>query len=49
MPTDDVRARREKVVLDHFHDEVEQDIWQVAGANVRLKRWRREISTAAVL
>lgn len=25
MPTDDVRARREKVVLDHFHDEVEQD------------------------
>jgi steroid delta-isomerase-like uncharacterized protein len=23
--TNDVRARREKVVLDHFHDEVEQD------------------------
>jgi predicted ester cyclase len=25
MPDDDVRARREKIVLDHFHDEVEQD------------------------
>jgi len=25
VPTDEVRARREKVVLDHFHDEVEQD------------------------
>jgi predicted ester cyclase len=24
MPTDDVRARREQLVLDHFHDEVEQ-------------------------
>jgi predicted ester cyclase len=24
MITDDVRARREKLVLDHFHDEVEQ-------------------------
>jgi hypothetical protein len=24
VPSDDVRARREKVVLDHFHDEVEQ-------------------------
>jgi steroid delta-isomerase-like uncharacterized protein len=25
VPADEVRARREKVVLDHFHDEVEQD------------------------
>jgi hypothetical protein len=25
VPTDEVRARREKIVLDHFHDEVEQD------------------------
>jgi steroid delta-isomerase-like uncharacterized protein len=25
MPADEVRARREKIVLDHFHDEVEQD------------------------
>jgi steroid delta-isomerase-like uncharacterized protein len=24
MTTDDVRARRERLVLDHFHDEVEQ-------------------------
>lgn len=24
MPTEEVRARREKIVLDHFHDEVEQ-------------------------
>jgi hypothetical protein len=23
--TDEARARREKLVLDHFHDEVEQD------------------------
>ena len=25
MIAEDVRARREKIVLDHFHDEVEQD------------------------
>jgi hypothetical protein len=25
VPADEIRARREKVVLDHFHDEVEQD------------------------
>ncbi len=25
MPTDDLRARREQIVLDHFHDEVQHD------------------------